>query len=520
MKKTLNINIGNSIIHIEEDAYEILTVYLNEVKQHFSKNADDFEIVTDIENRIAEMFSEILTAQQKQVINIDDVAVVTAQMGSVKDFETSEESEESSSSYTKVPPYNGIKKLYRDTDQAMVAGVCAGLGHYLNVEARWIRLAALLTIFIGGSGILAYIIMWAFIPQPESKAEKMAMRGEAPNLQGFANSHLNPLVQQSRSFLAEFFDFLAKFVRGTGQAILKFIAIVIIIMGSFILLGLIGFLAGLMGFWDANIYYTFPLSMVNESYASALFLAVFVVFAIPLLALILFSVRVVFNSKATNKIFSFGLLIVWLIGVFFGIFYIAKISSEFKEKAEFAQVAEIKPHQSYTLNIDRSRFFTKEDSLSYQIDPGSYKGRRILEDRRGPFSMPKNMRLRIEKSEDGKTVLIQNYSARGKTFEAALKEAQNIHYDFLQKDSVLNFSHRVQLIKKANWRDQEVELLLKVPVGTHLFVGRDFEWYINGFDYWNCADANDSQNGVMEWIMTETGLQCAHQHQQEDKDQE
>jgi len=66
MKKTLNINIGNSIIHIEEDAYEMLTVYLNEVKQHFAKNADDFEIVTDIENRIAEMFGEMLSEQQSR----------------------------------------------------------------------------------------------------------------------------------------------------------------------------------------------------------------------------------------------------------------------------------------------------------------------------------------------------------------------------------------------------------------------------------------------------------------------
>ena len=111
MKKTLNINIGNSIVHIEEDAYEMLTVYLNEVKHHFAKNADDFEIVTDIENRIAEMFGEILTAQQKQAINIDDVKSVTAQMGSVKDFETSEESEGTSDPLSHIPPYDGVKKL-------------------------------------------------------------------------------------------------------------------------------------------------------------------------------------------------------------------------------------------------------------------------------------------------------------------------------------------------------------------------------------------------------------------------
>ena len=81
MKKTLIINIGNSIIHIEEDAYEILTTYLNEIKMHFTKNADDFEIVTDIENRIAEMFAEILAAGQKQVIELADVEGVMGVIG-------------------------------------------------------------------------------------------------------------------------------------------------------------------------------------------------------------------------------------------------------------------------------------------------------------------------------------------------------------------------------------------------------------------------------------------------------
>ena len=48
MNKTIIINISGSIFHIEEDAYEILTAYLNEIKQHFAKNADDFEIVISL----------------------------------------------------------------------------------------------------------------------------------------------------------------------------------------------------------------------------------------------------------------------------------------------------------------------------------------------------------------------------------------------------------------------------------------------------------------------------------------
>lgn len=521
MKKTFNINIGNSIIHIEEDAYEILTVYLNEVKYHFSKNADDFEIVTDIENRIAEMFGEILSSQQKQVINIEDVKSVTAQMGSVKDFENSENEEEAtaeqSGHFGAYQAAEGIKKLYRDPDQAMVGGVCAGLGHYLDIEARWIRLAAFFSVFLGGSGVVAYLIMWIVIPVAQSKSEKMAMRGEEPNLRGFANSHLNPLIAQSRGFLAEFFEFLGNFIQGAGRTFFKVIATGIVIFGSIMLLMLMGMMACLFGVWDSDVYNYFPLSIVNESYTSLLIIAAFVVFAVPLLALVLFSVRVAFNRRPINKVFSFGLLIVWLAGIVLSVFYITKITMEFKEEAEFAQVSVLTSRQTLFLNVDKSRFFTKEDSLNYQIDPDRYRGRRILNGRHNPFDAPRNLRLRIEKSDNGKTVLLQNYSARGKTFDVALKNAQNIHYSFLQQDSVLNFSPNLQLTKKANWRDQKVDLLLKVPVGTVLKISRDMEWILNGHYYWDCRE--ESNAVITEWIMTDEGLKCLYERKDTDSDE-
>ncbi|WP_316823559.1 PspC domain-containing protein [Pedobacter gandavensis] len=516
MKKTLNINIGNSIIHLEEDAYEMLTVYLNEVKQHFAKNADDFEIVTDIENRIAEMFGEILTIQQKQVIDIQDVRSVIIQMGSVKDFENSEEQEENNGNYQPSSTPTGIKKLYRDTDQAMVAGVCVGLGHYLNIEARWLRLAALISIFIGGSGILIYLIMWIVIPRAESKSEKMAMRGEAANLRGFMNSHLNPLVQQSRGFLAEFFEFLGNFISGTGKAVLKVVATGVVIFGSFLLLMLIISLAGLFGLWDAAVYSYFPFSIIDETYFSNMVLAAFVVFVIPILALVLFSIRVAFNGKPIHKTLSFGLLIIWLVGLAVSVFYIAKVSAEFKESAEFAQVTELVPHKTLVLSIDKTRFFTKEDSLNYKIDPINYKGRRILNDGRGPLDQPRNMSLRLEKSQNGKIALTENYSSNGRTFESALKNAQNIHYDFQQVDSTLNFSSALQLMKKANYRGQEVSLTLAVPVGTHLKINRDFNRYLNGYNFWDCY--SDDNQEYSEWVMTETGLECLNQHKEGDSD--
>ena len=91
MNKTIIININGIVFHIEEDAYEVLKNYMTDVKRHFMNSADSLEITTDIENRIAEMFNELLANENKQVIVEQDVKSVIEQMGTVADFEHAEE---------------------------------------------------------------------------------------------------------------------------------------------------------------------------------------------------------------------------------------------------------------------------------------------------------------------------------------------------------------------------------------------------------------------------------------------
>jgi phage shock protein PspC (stress-responsive transcriptional regulator) len=524
MKKTLNINIGNSIIHIEEDACELLNTYLIEVKQHFGKSADDFEIVSDIENRIAEMFTEMLHTQQKQVIELADVQVVIELMGSVKDFENESE-EASSGSYTN-PNFSafGERKIFRDTDEAMVAGVCAGLSHYLKMDVSILRIIAVMTVFLGGSGLLAYLILWVSIPKAVTRSEKMSMKGEAFNLQGFkrnfeeelsnlkdsfknAGDHMRPFVKESGSFVTEFVEVLGAFVQGAGKTILKFIAIIIMISGSLALLSAFISVAAVLGFWDASTSDIFPLNIVDKGYFTAFVIAVLIVTVIPLLALILLSIRVAFNSRSINRMFSYALLLIWLCALSVTIFYTAKITTEFKEDAEFTQNIPLKSFPAYTLSIDRSRFFSKEDSLHYQLNAKEYTGRIIQNDENGPFKAPRNVTIRIEKSDNNLPSLTQSYSSQGINFETALYHAKNIHYDFMQRDSVLKFSPELHLMNNVNWRNQQVELVLRLPVGAKLNIDRDLDRYLQGYSLWDCGHDERSDEPYYG-IMTAEGLKC------------
>ncbi len=57
------------------------------------------------------------------------------------------------------------KKLYRNPNGQMIAGVCSGLADYLNLDLVIVRLIFVLLFFFGGNGILVYVILWILMPQ-------------------------------------------------------------------------------------------------------------------------------------------------------------------------------------------------------------------------------------------------------------------------------------------------------------------------------------------------------------------
>lgn len=532
MEKTIIINIGNTIIHIEESAYDTLKAYLNEVKLYFANHSDDLEIITDIENRIAELFTEQMEAQKKQVVDAADVQHVIAQMGSVKDFDTIEENEEEPAFQPGYQYQYAEKKLYRDMDDRVVAGVCSGIAHFVNTEAKWIRAAVLLMAFLGGFGILVYMILWIIMPKAKSRVEKMEMKGEPANLQGFqknldeelqavkerlgeVNRHAQPLFARLGIFIGEFFEWLGRFISGTGKVIFKVIAGFIIVFGAFFLLMLILGTAAFQGFLDASIYDFFPFSIIDDGNRDIILFSAFIVLFIPVLALVLFSIRVAFNKQAFNKTFSFALLIIWLAGVAIAGYQAAKISSEFKQHAELTQTVDLKSFKTYIIDIDRSKYFSKEDSITYHINDN--ENRQIVTDdfENGPFVMPNNIRIDIERGAANATRLTQKYESQGKTFQSALQNAQNIDYKYSLKDSTIVFNPRFQLRKGTIWRNQEVRLQLEIPVGTKVILKEDSYRYVNNYGIWDCGEKEGDKNDYTSWIMTEDGLKCIAQLKEE-----
>jgi phage shock protein C len=56
------------------------------------------------------------------------------------------------------------RELRRSSDNRVVAGVCGGLGEYLGVDPVLIRIAAVVLVFVGGAGLVAYLVAWLVMP--------------------------------------------------------------------------------------------------------------------------------------------------------------------------------------------------------------------------------------------------------------------------------------------------------------------------------------------------------------------
>jgi phage shock protein PspC (stress-responsive transcriptional regulator) len=255
MKKTLSINISGILFHIEEDGYDTLKNYLESINTHFSGYSDSKEIISDIENRIAEIFLSYLK-NNNQVITAENVTRLIEKMGTIADFSALEEKQEPGEEeapaaddfYKYVTPPSsaagGYKKLMRLESKKILGGVCAGIAQYFAIDALWIRLIAILLLFsgninfdlfdfnpfgwvqvnfgFGALAVVAYIVLWVILPvsytQEEDKEIKKLFRNPDDKVLGGVASGLSAYFGVKELYVRLAFVLLT-FAGGSGIVI-------------------------------------------------------------------------------------------------------------------------------------------------------------------------------------------------------------------------------------------------------------------------------------------------------------
>ncbi len=527
MNKTIIININGTVFHIEEQAYEILKEYMTEVKRHFFNSADSLEITTDIENRIAEMFTEILARENRQAIIDQDVQAVIAQMGSVKDFEYADQ--EGAAAFTQEPVYNmgaNSRRLFRDPDDHLIGGVCAGIANYFDIKSVWVRLLFALAFLGAGAGFFVYVLLWIIIPKAVSRADKMAMKGEPLDLQGFkrnfeAELHMvggrladihqeaRPLIYRTRDFVGDFFHHLRVFITGISKILIKLLGLAIILACVAGIIFLIVVLVAAIFFGKNHIH--LPGIALDYPYINQVSVAVGVLVFIPLTVIMVLVSSAVFNTTGINRSAGVTLLIMWISALAVLAYHASQALSEFRDSAGFTQTINLKatPNQTYYLEMSDVMFFTPQDSARLDIK-NKFKNLTLTDKDDDEFSQ-RSVRITIEKGDVPYPVLIEEFTARGRTYEQALNHARNTRYMFSQQDSVLKFDTKLRRVEAGQWHNEEIKLTLRVPLKATVMVNDRVNEYISNYlDIGACfpRHRDHSRTEMAPFIMTTEGLQC------------
>lgn len=184
MKRTFTANIDGQVFHIDEDAYNLLGNYLNQLHTAFP-GAEGAEIVSDIESRIRELLCE-RPCGPEAVVTIAHISSIITTMGRPEDLGCATEAQQPAMEcppplpVSNQPEVRTSKKLYRDMQNKVFGGVIGGLAAYLGWNASIMRL--LIIILALCTKILPitiiYLIAWMVIPAAVSPAQVLRMRGK------------------------------------------------------------------------------------------------------------------------------------------------------------------------------------------------------------------------------------------------------------------------------------------------------------------------------------------------------
>lgn len=335
MKKTISINLGGRAFNIEEDGFLELEKYIEKLKQQFSNDPSVNDLIADIELGIADKFVEYL-AGYKQVITREDVEKTISIMGDAEEISGSKETEaesaqsknqnetaNASSNSTDIP-----KRLYRNSDDMVIGGVCSGLATYLGVDPVIIRILFVVLAFIHGFSILVYLILWVAVPEAQTQTQVLEMRGKATTVEEIQELHKEKKAPEKETtaqkilnapfiVIKTIFSFLKKIWHFTGSTIR--VCFGLFILGiSFIALTASTIIASLLLLRINSPYIISDLPLAEMSHNPLFYIgtiSAYFLIAIPLFLLILLGIGLI-QKKNTIQAWMMSICaILWIFSI-------------------------------------------------------------------------------------------------------------------------------------------------------------------------------------------------------------
>lgn len=628
MKKVININFQGRVIPIEETACDMLNRYVESLRVFFANEEGKDEIINDIEGRIAELFGESLK-KGSTCITDADVNTVISSMGRPEDFEDDEAKVHSQpggesgrqQSYTYeraneprrlyrdenhkviagvcsgIANYFGIdpvvirilflvtlgvtlvpylilwvavpssassvigsqrKRLFRDNDDKMIAGVCSGLAQYFAINVwipralflipffsfvfrfnhwGWWDFPNILSLSFSPGSLFVYVILWLVLPEAKSAADKLEMKGEKVDLNNIKTTIQGDLegfkdrAQQFGSEMKEkaqqFGETLGKKGRQMGteaEAVTRrsrrglgdVIALIAKIFAYFIL-GCVLF-ALVVSLFSMGVAFTSLLPakdyLIRNGWQSFFAWGTLILFIwVPVVGIITWIIRRLAKKRGNRQFIRFTFISLWLAGAICLIGLAVSLRKDFQ-------------YRNYPTEQNIPLANAGVEKLEIKSFPtGRYYNHNWF--RLEPFAsfdedtvFVRNIEMRIVKSDNDSFKVTMLKLSNGRTRQEAEEFTSKIHFTAVQRDTSLLLDRGIAITPNEKFRNQHLYVTIAVPVGKRIYMNVNEGWG-EGFsmhfgnsgndDYWDWGNNMDNTGfgweRNVEYIMTAKGLE-------------
>ncbi|MBS1628109.1 MAG: PspC domain-containing protein [Bacteroidetes bacterium] len=629
MKKVININFQGRVVPIEENAYDILKKYVESLRNFFANEEGRDEIINDIEGRIAELFAETLK-KGSTCITENDVNTIIASIGRPEDFDDEEanvksqlggeqkQTETNSNSNTSQQTFSdennrrlyrdennkvvagvcsGIanhfsidptiirilaviffgavflpyiilwvvipssatkvigsqrKRLFRDTEDKVIAGVCSGLAQYFHVSVWLPRLLFLIPFFsfvlnfgrwhfwnfpdfmrisFSPGSAFIYIVLWLVLPEAKTAADKLEMKGEKVDLNSIKNTIQNDLEgiggrakkwgedlskqaadirkdisQKAKQYSAnasergkQFSADASAVARKHNSRIGDFIVLIFKIFFYFIFgsilfaivcaLFAIGVVVtGLIPAWSF---------IIADGWQTILAWGTLVLFVwVPVIGIVTWIIRKLAGKKRNSKTLGFAFGSLWTIGWVCIILLIASLSKDFRYRniPSEENIALTTPNtKQLEVKMDNVKYYDEE---WYRLQPFAS----LDED----TAYVRNVKIRIIKSKTDSFSIKIVKLANGKNRNIANDNASKIDFTINQTDSILTLGKGIAINRKDKFRNQHVIITIAVPVGKKIKLNDNLGWDDRvsvsfGSSDWNWWNWDNEDGVITNW---------------------
>ncbi len=601
MEKIININFQGRVIPIEETAYNNLKQYIDSLRAHFAKEEGNDEIINDIENRIAELFSYRLKQGVACIVNADLGSVIES-IGRLEDIEAAEGKE--GFVPPKLPPTpsepiahvkgrffrnaddkviagicsavaarmgvdplvirilfvllfgalfwiylllwivvpsqsisaNITRRLYRNPDDKVVAGVCGGLATYFRMDSRMVRLIFLLPfligfitrglfnfmwhwhggigqhIFIGSFGstfFILYLILWIAVPYASSATDMLEMRGEKVDMNSIKAAASSKSAYGNQRPVR--YSGIGRVIAILFKSFFLFIAGVIAVSFFGVFIGLV--FTGLVAIPFTN----FVLDGWGQ-YVLA-WTGIILFLGIPFLAFVTWGVRRLIGVRSQRHYLGYIFTMLWLTGLISLVILFGVFMKNFNSRAMVEDAVTINQPSINKLyiDVDRNIGLTTGSSMHYRYENWSWNGNGSPLHVVNKDSLWLNtVKVKVAQSTDSQYHIYEERISRGETSDEARTLASHIPFNITQQDTTIKLPGGFTVSNKDKFRNQQVLIVVEVPVGKEVILSRNidnYDWFTvnvtkqrNFYVERHWERGNNYRSGG-KYLMTGSGLQ-------------